>query len=128
MKKDVTLWLLEELLSDKYAQPASVKAYEPEECIFHAGDAGDYLGILLSGRIEIRKNGKSISFEGAGAMFGEMGLIDHLPRAADVYAVSHSRVMEVREGQFMALLEENAHFSLCVMRILTERLRSRMES
>lgn len=128
MKKDVTLWLLEELLSDRYAQSASVKVYAPEECVFHAGDAGDYLGILLSGRVEIRKNGKSISFEGAGAMFGEMGLIDHLPRAADVYAVSHSRIMEVREGQFMALLEENAYFSLCVMRVLTERLRARMES
>lgn len=128
MKNNITSWLLEELMSDKYVQQAAVKSYEPGGCIFKTGDPGDYLGILLSGKIEIRKKGKSVAIEEVGSMFGEMGLIDRQPRAADVQALSHCRILEVREGQFMALLNQNAHFSLCVMRILTERLRSKMDS
>ncbi len=61
-------------------------------------------------------------------MFGEMGLIDHQPRAADVVAASHCRAMEIREGQFMALVEKNPPFSLCVMRLLTERLRQQTDT
>jgi hypothetical protein len=36
--------------------------------------------------------------------------------------------MEIREGQFMALVEKNPPFSLCVMRLLTERLRQQTDA
>lgn len=123
MKKSLTSWLLEELLSDKYQQSAFIREYVPGSYIFRVGDEGDYLGVLLSGRIDIRKGEKLISVAGAGEIFGEMGLIDHLPRAADVVAVSQCRIMEIREGQFLSLVDKNPHFSLFVMRLLTERLR-----
>ncbi len=128
MTKNLTGWLLQELLSDKYQQSAVVRAYEPGAFIFRVGDAGDYMGVLTSGRIEIRKGDKSISIGEAGEMFGEMGLIDRQARAADVVATSHCKVMEIREGQFMALVEKNPHFSLCVMRLLTERLRQQTDT
>jgi len=128
MKQTLTGWLLQELLSDKYQQSAVVRTYEPGEYIFRVGDAGDYMGVLTSGRIDIRKGDKSLSIGEAGTMFGEMGLIDRQPRAADVLAASHCKVMEIREGQFMALVEKNPPFSLCVMRLLTERLRQQTDA
>ncbi len=128
MKKSLTGWLLQELLSDKYQQSAVVRTYEPGEYIFRVGDAGDYMGVLTSGRIEIRKGSKSISIGETGSIFGEMGLIDRQTRVADVVAASHCKVMEIREGQFMALVEKNPPFSLWVMRMLTERLRQQTDA
>jgi len=128
MQKSLTSWLLQELLSEKYQQSAVVRTYEPGEYIFRVGDAGDYMGVLTYGRIEILKGGKAISVGEAGSMFGEMGLIDHQTRAADVVAVSYCKVMEIREGQFMALIEKNPPFSLTVMRLLTERLRKQTDA
>ncbi|MEW6163544.1 MAG: cyclic nucleotide-binding domain-containing protein [Pseudomonadota bacterium] len=126
--KSLTSWLLEELLSEKYRPHAVIREYEPGASIFRVGDPGDYLGVLLSGSIEIRKDGKSLSIAEAGAMFGEMGLIDRQPRMADAVAVARCRVIEVREGQFMALLESSPHFSLSVMRLLSDRLRRQVDT
>lgn len=123
MNQRLTSWLLEELLSEKYQQAAAVKSYAPGDYVFHVGDPGDYMCVLLSGGVEFRKGEKTISVAGPGTMFGEMGLIDKLPRAADAVVMAHSRVMEIREGQFTSLVERNPQFSLSVMRLLTERLR-----
>jgi CRP-like cAMP-binding protein len=124
----LTGWLLEELLSERYQKTAAIQEYEKGQCIFRTGDPGDYVGVLLSGMIEIRKGQKSISVGETGSIFGEMGLIDRQPRAADVFASSYCKVMEIREGQFLSLLDKNPQFSLYLMRMLTERIRKQAET
>lgn len=125
--KNVSAWLIQKLLSKEGQHQSTIREYEPGQCIFRVGDPGDYLAVVLSGGVAIRKNGVVISMIEHGGMFGEMGIIDGKPRSADAEATSHSRIAEIREGQFISLIEATPHFSLAVMRILTERLRRNIE-
>jgi CRP-like cAMP-binding protein len=57
-----------------------------------------------------------------------MGLIDNQARMADAIATAYSQIAEVREGQFMSLLESTPYFALAIMRLLTDRLRQQTDS
>ncbi|HEY6896173.1 MAG TPA: cyclic nucleotide-binding domain-containing protein [Rhodocyclaceae bacterium] len=126
--KDVTSWLLGTLMGDGDGKKATIRELAPGDSVFRLGDPGDYLAVLLVGGVEIRKGDHIISVMEPGGIFGEMGLIDGLPRIADAYAVRHSRIAEVREGQFMSLVEATPYFSIAIMRLLTERLRRQAET
>ena len=58
--------------------------------LIHAGDPGDSLYLLVAGSVEVRlpetsnQAGKRIDVFEAGMSFGEMGLLDGLPRSANV--------------------------------------------
>ena len=74
--KNVSAWLVQKLLSKEGQHPSTIREYEPGQCIFRVGDPGDYLAVVLSGGVAIRKNGIVISMIEHGGMFGEMGIID----------------------------------------------------
>ncbi len=126
--KNVSGWLLQKLLSSEGHQRATICEYVPGQAIFRVGDPGDYLAVLLSGSVEIRKGESVISVVEHGGMFGEMGIIDGKPRSADAHARSHCQIAQMRESQFIALIQAAPHFSLAVMRILTERIRQKIDT
>jgi hypothetical protein len=123
--RKIETWVLEKLA--RYCEDpryARVADYAPGEKIFSVGEPGDYMAILISGEVEIRIGDKKLTSVEFGSIFGEMGLIDGAPRSADAVAVTSCRVARVREGQFIAMLEETPHFALSLMRVLTDRLRN----
>ena len=126
--KKVSSWLMQELLRNDGVQRAVIKEHGIDDAIFRVNDPGDYLAVLLSGCIEIRKGDKTLTVIEPGSIFGEMGLIDGKPRVADAIATAPSRVAEIREGQFMALMEKTPYFALEIMRLLTDRLRRQIET
>ncbi len=126
--KNISGWLLEHLLNEDGRKNATIRSYKPGETVFRVGDAGDYLAILLSGCIEISKGKQLISVVEPGSMFGEMGIIDHQPRMADAVATRESRIAEMREGQFASLLQATPEFGLAIMRLLTDRVRRKLET
>lgn len=126
--KKITAWLTQEILSANGTQQATIRAYQPGQTIFSVGDPGEYMAVLLTGSIEIRKVGKILSIVEPGSIFGEMGLIDRQPRIADAIALASSRVAEIREGQFMALMEKTPFFAIEIMRLLTDRMRHQAET
>ena len=125
---NVSVWLMEQLLSEQGQHYATMHDYSAGESIFCVGDPGDYLAVLVSGCVEISKGTKIISVVDPGSMFGEMGIIDHKPRVASAIAKNQSRVAEIREGQFAGLLRVMPEFGLAVMRSLTDRLRRQVET
>lgn len=127
--KKLTTWLLQEILvnnADRYAP--SLREYAAGENIFKTGDPADYLAVLLAGSIEIRKHDKLLTIVESGSIFGEMGLIDGLPRSADAVANSQCRIALIREGQFKAMLASTPTFAISIMGVLTERLRNNVET
>lgn len=61
------------------------------EVIFHEGDPGDKLYVVLEGKVRISKSipgagEEALAFLERGSYFGEMALIDQLPRSADARA------------------------------------------
>jgi CRP/FNR family transcriptional regulator, cyclic AMP receptor protein len=74
------------------------KAYAPGEPVFQEGDVGRACFIVAEGRVEIHKQdpaagqGKPLAALEPGDFFGEMTLIDELPRSATARAASPARL------------------------------------
>lgn len=123
--RKIEQWVLEEVLRQcEDPRYSTVKEYQPNDVIFSVGDPGDYMAILLAGQVEIKRHGSTLAKIDFGSVFGEMGLIDGVPRGADAIAVTNCRIARVREGQFTSMLERTPRFALSMMRLLTDRVRA----
>lgn len=81
------------------------RVYAVGEVIFKEGDIGRRCAYLVQeGKVEISKNGPTgptvLGHIGAGAIFGEMALIDNKPRMAMARAVEMTTVVIVTEAVF----------------------------
>lgn len=123
--RHIETWQLEELLERSHdGSMTTLRDFAPGEFIFRNGDRADYLAIVLSGSVELRRCGSKVSVAGAGTIFGEMGLIDDLPRNADAVAITYCRIATIGESQFHSLLGESPRFAMSIMRMLTDKLRT----
>ena len=97
--------------------------FAPGEVIFREGDKADKMYVVLSGEVEVRRQGTVIDMLAQGATFGEMALIDGSPRSATVVAKTSSEVAAINEKTFVLLVDEMPYFALSTMRNLVDRLR-----
>jgi len=96
--------------------------------IIAAGDPTDSLYIVVSGRLKVMmgdEQGREVilSILGPGEFFGEMGLLDDLPRSASVVTLEPCELLKISKADFKRSLAENFGLSLTVMRGLVKRLR-----
>lgn len=83
-------------------------------------EPGRSVYMLLSGSVRVNMlaaSGRQVTYQllDAGAMFGEMAAIDHLPRSASVSAETDIILAEISGDDFIALCRENADFAVNVM-------------
>jgi CRP/FNR family transcriptional regulator, cyclic AMP receptor protein len=99
------------------------------DTLFSEGDEADRLFVVLTGRIAIANR----SFDGResvldlmepGDLFGEMGLLDGLPRSAEARALEPSRVLSLPYPPVRRLFEDEPSLLWGVVKLLSERLRS----
>jgi CRP-like cAMP-binding protein len=109
----------EELFDDQTA----AKAYKAGEKIFEKGQPGDVMYVIKSGTADVAIDGKAIETLEKGSIVGEMALVDHGARSADVVAKDDCEVVPVNEELFTRLVQKAPFFALKVMRSLVVRLR-----
>lgn len=85
--------------------------FKAGDVIMRQGDDGDCAYIIESGRVEIvlQKSDDSeeiLGTRGAGAMIGEMALIDHAPRTATIKAIDDCRLLAITREDFSSRLEK----------------------
>jgi CRP/FNR family cyclic AMP-dependent transcriptional regulator len=98
------------------------------EVLFRKGDEGGALFGVLEGAVRIAVGGPGVcefvlNVMEPGDVFGEIALLDGLPRTADASAIVPSRLVEVRRRDFLALLEREPKLSTHIIELLCERLR-----
>ena len=69
----------------------------PGACICREGDVGDFIGLVVSGRLRVSKlddfgSERGLDSLGAGMSFGEMAFVDGRRRSANVTAAEESVV------------------------------------
>jgi CRP-like cAMP-binding protein len=74
--------------------------------IIDQGDVGRECFLILEGEAGIFNAGEHIASVGAGAIVGEMALIDHRPRNASVIAQNDMRLLSFDIAVFKHLLED----------------------
>ncbi len=104
-----------------------VEYFSAGETIFAAGDEGHCMYVVQDGIVAISIDGTVLQELEAGQVFGEMALVDDSPRSADAIAKTDCRVVPIDEDKFMSHVHRTPFFALQVMRIMSDRLRSRLQ-
>ncbi len=106
---------------------ARLRSFETGETIVREGRLEHTFYIVLDGRVEVVKGigqgEQRLDLKEAGQFFGEMGLIDNVPRSATVRADGPCRVLEIDERMFDALLHRQPAVALAIVRQLSMNLR-----
>lgn len=104
------------------------RRFRRAEVICYEGDPGEALYVVLSGKVKV-----SLSHEGKtytlahierGGFFGELSLLDGLPRSATCEALEDSEFLIIHRRDFLKLLKESNDISIELLRTLAGRLRS----
>lgn len=102
--------------------------YDGGQMIFSRGDRGQELYLVTSGRVRLSilsSEGRELSFAhaSAGAVFGEIAMLDGGQRTADATAVGKVEAMVLAQGAFRRLLETTPEFAHAIITFLCVRLR-----
>ncbi len=103
------------------------------DVLFSEADDADALYLVLSGRLAIANrsiDGREsvVALMEAGDLFGDMGLLDGLPRSAEARALESSRVLALPYGPVRSLFEDDPSLLWNVVRVLSNRLRNTDEA
>ncbi len=96
--------------------------------IFREGDPGDGLYVVLSGLVEIsgllnNEKRQVLSQVGPGQIFGEMAIIEQLPRSACATAVQPTTVAFLDRAEMRALIERSPALASALLQLVSHRLR-----
>jgi CRP-like cAMP-binding protein len=113
-------------------QTLSTLEASPGDMIFREGEAGLAMYVVLSGELEVLKRSRSghdsrVALLGVRDWFGEMSVLDMLPRSASVRAVSASLLLVITSSDLDALYRRDPKaYTLVVQNVareLSRRLR-----
>lgn len=102
--------------------------FKAGEIILKQGEPGDCAYIIEEGQVEIaiaRSDGKSqvISTRSAGAIIGEMAIVDAAPRAATVRALKDCKMLEITREDFAQRLKTSDPVIQMVSQVILTRFR-----
>ncbi len=105
-----------------------INTYAKGEVIFQEGEKGDSLYIVLKGQVKVclyDEDGREyiLAAIGKDGFFGELALIDELPRSANVITLEDSELLIIRRHDFTRLLMENPTITIAILKVLSRRLR-----
>jgi CRP/FNR family transcriptional regulator, cyclic AMP receptor protein len=113
---------------DRLAAASRTVAYPAGAPIFAKGDDGLGLMAVLSGTVKISvtaEDGREVVLTriGRGEVFGEIALLDGLPRTADASALSACSLLVLDRRSFLPLLAEQPVVAVRLLEIVGRRLR-----
>jgi CRP/FNR family transcriptional regulator/CRP/FNR family cyclic AMP-dependent transcriptional regulator len=99
------------------------------ETIFMAGDPGDRLYLIESGTVKIcltSLDGREVTLAllGPGEFFGDLALLDGLPRSSDAVAVDVCEFLLLGRDDFLHFVASRPGVALHLLEVLSLRLRN----
>jgi CRP-like cAMP-binding protein len=86
------------------------------------GQRGQEFFVIMDGEVEVTRGGKKLATRGRGEFFGEISLVEDVPRTATVTATTPLRFFVLTRRSFLRLLDEQPRVERKVMRALARRL------
>jgi len=93
------------------------------EVVMRAGEFGDSLFIVADGTVRVHKAGQDLARLTKGDCVGEMALLDHSPRSADVTVDEDASLLRIGREDFNELMAVNPEMMLAIVQLLVRRLR-----
>ncbi len=109
------------------AEMAHEEWYPQNTDIFHQGEEGSRMFVIVDGRLQVVRNrdgtDQVLAERGPGDFVGEMAIIESAPRYATLHTQSEVRVLAIDDETFKGILRERPDVALAVLRSLSRRLR-----
>jgi CRP-like cAMP-binding protein len=104
------------------------RTFRRDTILFHKDQAGDALYIVDAGRIRIfapAEGGEELTVDvhGPGDVFGEMALLDGLPRSASAVTLEDSVLYTLGRDEFQLHLTTHPQLAIAMLELLSARLR-----
>jgi CRP/FNR family transcriptional regulator, cyclic AMP receptor protein len=108
------------------------RTFRRDTILFHKDQAGDALYIVEAGRTRIfapAEGGDELTVDvhGPGDVFGEMALLDGLPRSASAVTLEDSVLYTLGRDEFQMHLAAHPQLASALLELLSTRLRHVME-
>jgi CRP-like cAMP-binding protein len=108
-----------------------VREFKDGELIFKEGDLGRDLYIIQEGAALIKKKtpkGELILAEfHRGDFFGDMALLQNIPRFASAYSLGSSKILILQPGGFLLKIRRDPTFAFEMIQQLSSRLKATSE-
>jgi CRP/FNR family transcriptional regulator, cyclic AMP receptor protein len=109
-----------ELLRDRHLKKGDV--------LFRKGDEGKTLYLVTRGKIKISVMSRlgdevTLAIMSTGEFFGEMALLDGMPRSADAIALEDTDLLFLDRTEFLAVVLGNENAAKAILSALAQRLR-----
>jgi len=100
--------------------------FKPGEIIFSEYEPGDTFYLIQSGKVKLiqstGENERTLDILQPSEMFGEMAILENLPRSATAIAVDEVTVLELNTQNFEILMLGNPQIALKLLRIFSKRI------
>ncbi len=115
-----------EVPEDSLVEVAAVM--EEVECragseIFHQGDLGTSLYVIVSGKVKIHLGERQLVLLGERQVFGELAALDPEPRSASATATEDCLLFRLDRDSLYELMSQHIEVAQGVIRVLCQRLR-----
>lgn len=119
---------LDERELDSLLAVARARRVAAREELFHKGDQGSQLYLILSGRLKAMTTsaeGDDVVFSimGPGEVFGEMGLLAGGRRTATIVALDAAELLVMDRRDFLPVLRSQPEVAIKLLEVLAERTR-----
>jgi signal transduction histidine kinase len=109
------------------------KSFDTGEIIFWENDEADRFYIIMNGEVEVWKEygtdyADMLAVHGPGHLFGEMALVDDLPRSATVKSRGKARVLYIDREEFSRILQKKPTVSFAIVKSLSAMVRKSNET
>lgn len=91
--------------------------------IVDQGQTGREAFVIVDGSATVRRNGKKVATLEAGAVVGELSLLDHGPRTATVVCDTETQLLVISQRNFIGVLDEVPALAHKLLASLAGRIR-----
>jgi CRP-like cAMP-binding protein len=117
--------LFSELSKKELAQLARMSddlEVEAGKVLCREGEIGQEFFVIVDGDVNVTRNGTPVRREGGDEFFGEIALLEDVPRTATVTAKTPLRLFVLTSRDFRHLVKQSPSVERKVMRTLARRL------
>ena len=110
------------------AEVATAVDFPPNHVIARQGDIGTGFFVVVDGSVRVVRDGAVIAHLGPGEFFGELSVLDRLPRNASVISDGATSCLALASWDFEKVLLDQPQLTLHILRGVATRLREVTES
>jgi CRP-like cAMP-binding protein len=105
------------------------RRFQRGQAVFHRGDPADSLHLVLKGRfaarvVTQRTDSVMVAIHGPGEAFGELALVDPVPRSTTVTAVETGETLAIGRDDFDRVRREYPEVNEVLVQLLAARVRT----